>query len=66
MGLGQASAGEYLSKHPDVDAITFTGETSTGVAIMTSAAPTLKELSFELGGKNAAIIFADCDLQKGG
>jgi aminomuconate-semialdehyde/2-hydroxymuconate-6-semialdehyde dehydrogenase len=61
-GFGPGSAGEALVTHPDVDAITFTGESRTGSAIMAAAAPSLKRLSFELGGKNAALVFADCDL----
>lgn len=61
-GFGPGSAGELLTSHPGVRAITFTGETRTGSAIMKAAAPTVKALSFELGGKNAAIVFADADL----
>jgi aminomuconate-semialdehyde/2-hydroxymuconate-6-semialdehyde dehydrogenase len=60
-GFGPGSAGELLTTHPGVRAITFTGETRTGAAIMAAAAPTTKALSFELGGKNAAIVFADAD-----
>ena len=60
-GFGPNSAGEFLTTHPDVDAITFTGESATGSAIMRAAAATVKPISFELGGKNAAIVFADCD-----
>lgn len=63
-GFGQGSAGEFLTTHPDVDAITFTGESSTGTSIMKASATTLKELSFELGGKNPAIIFDDSDFGK--
>jgi aminomuconate-semialdehyde/2-hydroxymuconate-6-semialdehyde dehydrogenase len=63
-GFGPQSAGEALVTHPDVDAITFTGESKTGSAIMAAAAPSLKRISFELGGKNAAIVFADCDLDE--
>jgi len=61
-GFGPDSAGQYLSEHPGVDAITFTGETRTGAAIMKAAAVGLRPVSFELGGKNAGIVFADCDL----
>jgi aminomuconate-semialdehyde/2-hydroxymuconate-6-semialdehyde dehydrogenase len=61
-GFGVGSAGQMLVQHPDVAAITFTGESKTGSAIMKDAAPTLKRLSSELGGKNAAIVFADADL----
>jgi aminomuconate-semialdehyde/2-hydroxymuconate-6-semialdehyde dehydrogenase len=61
-GFGPGSAGEALVTHPDVAAITFTGESRTGQAIMKAAAPWVKPLSFELGGKNPAIVFADSDL----
>ncbi|HEY9784385.1 MAG TPA: aldehyde dehydrogenase family protein, partial [Candidatus Obscuribacterales bacterium] len=46
-GFGAQSAGEALTAHADVKAISFTGETGTGRAIMAAAAPTLKKLSFE-------------------
>ncbi|GGO65505.1 2-hydroxymuconic semialdehyde dehydrogenase [Bowmanella pacifica] len=60
-GFGPNSAGEYLTSHAHIDAITFTGESRTGSAIMRAAAEHVKPLSFELGGKNAAIIFDDAD-----
>lgn len=63
-GFGPDSAGAALSEHPEIDAITFTGETRTGTAIMQSAAKTLKKISFEMGGKNPNIIFADSDLDE--
>jgi aminomuconate-semialdehyde/2-hydroxymuconate-6-semialdehyde dehydrogenase len=63
-GFGPESAGEFLTAHPGVDAITFTGESRTGSAIMRAVAPTVKPVSFELGGKNAAIVFADCDFDE--
>ncbi|SDI47440.1 aldehyde dehydrogenase [Alteribacillus bidgolensis] len=63
-GFGVDSAGAAITEHPDVDAVTFTGETKTGTAIMKAAAPTLKKLSFELGGKNPNIIFADSDIDE--
>ncbi|MBU8566426.1 aldehyde dehydrogenase [Virgibacillus pantothenticus] len=59
---GFGETGAAISAHRDVDAIAFTGETITGSAIMEAAAPTLKKLSFELGGKNPNIIFGDADL----
>jgi aminomuconate-semialdehyde/2-hydroxymuconate-6-semialdehyde dehydrogenase len=62
-GLGANSTGEFLTKHPKVDAITFTGETITGSAIMQNAAIGIRDVSFELGGKNAAVVFADCDFE---
>lgn len=63
-GFGANSAGEYMTSHPEVDLISFTGETSTGKAIMKTGADTLKKVSFELGGKAANIIFEDADLEK--
>ncbi len=60
-GFGPGSTGELLTRHDGIDAITFTGESGTGRAIMRAAADSVKPLSFELGGKNAAIVFADAD-----
>ncbi|BAQ73958.1 2-hydroxymuconic semialdehyde dehydrogenase [Pseudomonas sp. Os17] len=60
-GFGPNSAGEFLTAHREVDAITFTGESRTGATIMKAAAEGVREVSFELGGKNAAVVFADCD-----
>ncbi|MFD6816262.1 2-hydroxymuconic semialdehyde dehydrogenase [Microbacterium sp. NPDC060132] len=61
-GFGTGSAGEALTKHPGIDGVTFTGESSTGSAIMRAVAPRVRPVSFELGGKNAALVFADADL----
>ena len=60
-GFGPNSAGEFISHHPGIDAITFTGETATGREIMKAASINMKAISFELGGKNPAIVFADAD-----
>jgi aminomuconate-semialdehyde/2-hydroxymuconate-6-semialdehyde dehydrogenase len=60
-GFGPDSAGEFLTRHPSVNAITFTGETGTGTAIMKAAAEGTRAVSFELGGKNAGIVFADAN-----
>lgn len=61
-GFGPDSAGEFLTTHPDIDAITFTGETRTGAAIIRASAAGIKPVSMELGGKNPAVVFADADL----
>jgi len=61
-GFGADSAGEFVTTHPGIDAITFTGETRTGEAIMQAAASGARPVSLEMGGKNAAIVFADCDV----
>jgi aminomuconate-semialdehyde/2-hydroxymuconate-6-semialdehyde dehydrogenase len=63
-GFGPDSAGQFLTEHQGVDAITFTGETRTGTAIMQAAARGLRDVSFEMGGKNSAVVFADADLDK--
>ena len=63
-GFGPDSAGAYLTEHPGVDAITFTGETQTGEVITRAAAKGLRQVSMECGGKNAGIVFADCDIDK--
>lgn len=61
-GFGPRSAGEHLVSHPGIDGVTFTGSSATGAGIMAAVAPRVKPVSFELGGKNAAIVFADADL----
>ncbi len=61
-GFGE-DAGDALVKHPDVPLISFTGESSTGQIIFGNAAPYLKGLSMELGGKSPAVVFADADLE---
>lgn len=63
-GGGTDAAGQLITEHSGVDAVTFTGETRTGAAIMRSAAGGIRDISFELGGKNAGIVFADADLEK--
>jgi aminomuconate-semialdehyde/2-hydroxymuconate-6-semialdehyde dehydrogenase len=63
-GFGPNSAGAAIAEHPDIDAISFIGEPGTGAAIMKAASNSLKKLSYELGGKNPNIIFADSDLDE--
>jgi acyl-CoA reductase-like NAD-dependent aldehyde dehydrogenase len=57
------TAGSALVRHPDVDAIAFTGSTDVGKIVMREAADTLKKVSLELGGKSPNIVFADADLK---
>ena len=59
-GLG-SSVGNAITTHPSITAISFTGGTHTGEQIAQIAAPMFKKLSLELGGKNAAVIFKDCN-----
>lgn len=59
-GTGPSVGAEIVS-HPEVKAISFTGGTQTGEEIARTAAPMLKKLSLELGGKNPNIVFADCN-----
>lgn len=63
-GYGKDGAGEYLTAHPGVDKIAFTGEGSTAKAILRSGADSLKRFTFELGGKSPHIIFADADVEQ--
>lgn len=53
--------GTQLSVHPDVDMVSFTGSTRAGTLITKAAAPTVKRVALELGGKGANIIYADAD-----
>ena len=62
-GFGE-TAGDALVKHPDVKAISFTGETTTGTIIIKNSADTLKKTSMELGGKSPLIVFDDADLDR--
>jgi acyl-CoA reductase-like NAD-dependent aldehyde dehydrogenase len=57
----QNDLGGFLSKHPDVAKVTFTGSTATGKKVMESAASSLKRLTLELGGNDAAIVLDDAD-----
>jgi acyl-CoA reductase-like NAD-dependent aldehyde dehydrogenase len=62
-GLGE-EAGAALARHPGVDKVTFTGESSTASRIMAAAAENLTRVSFECGGKSPHILFADADLDR--
>lgn len=62
-GFGE-DAGRALTEHPDIKAIGFVGETTTGSAIMAQGSQTLKRVHFELGGKNPVIVFDDADLER--
>ena len=56
--------GTALASHPDVDMVSFTGSTRAGVAVAQNAAPTVKRVAQELGGKSANIILDDADFEK--
>lgn len=62
-GLG-AEVGAAIVEHPKTPVISFTGGTATGKAISAVAAPMFKKLSLELGGKNANLVFADCEFEE--
>jgi aminomuconate-semialdehyde/2-hydroxymuconate-6-semialdehyde dehydrogenase len=62
-GLGD-KVGQAINEHTEISAISFTGGTATGRKIAATAASMFKKLSLELGGKNANIIFADCDVEQ--
>jgi aminomuconate-semialdehyde/2-hydroxymuconate-6-semialdehyde dehydrogenase len=63
-GFGPEAAGAFLTNHPGVDRITFTGESNTGRAIGQAAARRLVPVSLELGGKGANLVFEDADLDE--
>ena len=56
------TVGSAISSHPDIDMVSFTGSTRGGVAVATAAAPSVKRVTQELGGKSAHIILEDADL----
>ncbi|MFK8331695.1 aldehyde dehydrogenase family protein [Pseudomonas sp. BJa5] len=58
-----SKVGEALAKHPQVDMVSFTGSTGAGVRVAQAAAPTVKRVCLELGGKSPLLITADADLQ---
>lgn len=57
------SVGAAIASHPDIAMVSFTGSTRAGVAVVLAAAPTIKRVTQELGGKSANIILADADLE---
>jgi aldehyde dehydrogenase (NAD+) len=59
---GGGEVGMGIVSHPEVDLVSFTGSTEVGIKISETAAPTLKRVSLELGGKNAQIVMDDADL----
>ena len=58
-----AKLGQAIVEHPGIDKIAFTGDTSTGKAIMKGAADTLKKITLELGGKSPNIVLPDADIE---
>ncbi|PJR15479.1 aldehyde dehydrogenase family protein [Sinorhizobium meliloti] len=57
-------AGAALSKHKDIDMMSFTGSTRAGIAVSKDAADTVKRVTLELGGKSPNIVFADADIEE--
>ena len=62
-GYGEV-VGKRLTQHPEIKAVAFVGESLTGTHIQTQAAPTLKRLHLELGGKNPVLVFEDADFER--
>ncbi len=64
LGLGTGpGVGGPMTTDPRVDLVSFTGGLATGRAVMAAAAPTVKKVALELGGKNPNVVFADADLE---
>jgi betaine-aldehyde dehydrogenase len=59
---GGSEIGPYMTEHPGIDKIAFTGETGTGKDIMARASKSIKRITLELGGKSPNIVFDDCDI----
>jgi len=57
------TVGAALSRHPDIEMMSFTGSTRAGIAVTRDAAETVKRVTLELGGKSPNLVFADCDLE---
>lgn len=58
------TVGAAMSRHPDVQMMSFTGSTRAGMAVTRDAAETVKRVTLELGGKSPNLVFADCDLEQ--
>lgn len=56
--------GAAMSRHPDIQMMSFTGSTRAGTAVTKDAADTVKRVTLELGGKSPNLVFADCNLQE--
>jgi aldehyde dehydrogenase (NAD+) len=61
---GGDELGPWMTSHPGVDKVSFTGSSATGRRVMASGAPTLKRMTLELGGNDAAIVLPDVDIEK--
>ena len=57
------TVGSAMSRHPDVQMMSFTGSTRAGTSVTKDSADTVKRVTLELGGKSPNLIFADCDLE---
>ncbi|WP_032095935.1 MULTISPECIES: betaine-aldehyde dehydrogenase [unclassified Alteromonas] len=61
---GAAEVGQWLTTHPDIEKVSFTGEVGTGKKVMQSAASNLKDVTMELGGKSPLIVFDDANVSQ--
>lgn len=61
---GDGKVGEWLTQHPNIAKVSFTGEVNTGCKVMAASSKTLKAVTMELGGKSPLIIFDDADLEQ--
>jgi aldehyde dehydrogenase (NAD+) len=58
------TVGSAMSRHPDIQMMSFTGSTRAGTSVTKDSADTVKRVTLELGGKSPNLIFADCDLEE--
>lgn len=62
--FGAGDVGQWLTQHPEIEKVSFTGEVGTGRKVMESSASTLKDVTMELGGKSPLIVFDDADISQ--
>ena len=61
---GAGDVGAHLTKHPDIEKVSFTGQVSTGRKVAGSAAGEMKYVTMELGGKSPVVVLDDCDIDQ--
>ncbi|MEC9415855.1 MAG: aldehyde dehydrogenase family protein [Pseudomonadota bacterium] len=58
------TVGSAMSKHPDIQMMSFTGSTRAGICVTKDSADTVKRVTLELGGKSPNLVFSDCNLKE--
>jgi betaine-aldehyde dehydrogenase len=61
---GAGDVGQWLTQHPEIDKVSFTGEVGTGKRVVANAASSLKDVTMELGGKSPLLVFDDANIEQ--